>query len=32
VLNLNEAKLPLSENVSNMVVTWVPEETEKDVR
>ncbi|XP_011248273.1 uncharacterized protein C9orf43 homolog isoform X2 [Mus musculus] len=31
VLNLNEAKLPLSENVSNMVVTWVPEETEKDV-
>ncbi|XP_041488466.1 uncharacterized protein C9orf43 homolog isoform X2 [Microtus oregoni] len=32
VLNLNEAKLPFSEDVSNMVVTWVPEEVEKNVR
>ncbi|XP_021016701.1 uncharacterized protein C9orf43 homolog [Mus caroli] len=31
VLNLNEAKLPLSEDVRNMVVTWVPEDTEKDM-
>lgn len=32
VLNLNEAKLPFSEDVRNMVVTWVPEEVEKNVR
>ncbi|GAB1288567.1 hypothetical protein APTSU1_000379600 [Apodemus speciosus] len=32
VLNLNEAKLPFSEDVRHMVVTWVPEETEKSVR
>ncbi|XP_052032551.1 uncharacterized protein C9orf43 homolog [Apodemus sylvaticus] len=32
VLNLNEAKLPFSEDVRSMVVTWVPEETEKSVR
>lgn len=31
VLNLNEAKLPFSEGVRNMVVTWVPEEAEKHV-
>ncbi|KAH0505585.1 hypothetical protein LTLLF_177330 [Microtus ochrogaster] len=31
VLNLNEAKLPFSEDVRNMVVTWVPEEMEKNV-
>ncbi|XP_049986985.1 uncharacterized protein C9orf43 homolog isoform X3 [Alexandromys fortis] len=31
VLNLNEAKLPFSEDVRNMVVTWVPEEVEKSV-
>lgn len=32
MLNLNEAKLPFSEDVRNMVVTWVPEEVEKNVR
>ncbi|XP_051043827.1 uncharacterized protein C9orf43 homolog [Phodopus roborovskii] len=31
VLNLNEAKLPFSEDVRNMVVTWVPEDTEKNM-
>ncbi|XP_059110419.1 uncharacterized protein C9orf43 homolog isoform X1 [Peromyscus eremicus] len=31
VLNLNEAKLPFSEDVGNLVVTWVPEETEKNL-
>ncbi|XP_015853680.1 uncharacterized protein C9orf43 homolog isoform X1 [Peromyscus maniculatus bairdii] len=31
VLNLNEAKLPFSEDVGNLVVTWVPEETEKNI-
>ncbi|ERE86341.1 hypothetical protein H671_2g4556 [Cricetulus griseus] len=32
VLNLNEAKLPFPEDVRNMVVTWVPEDSEKIVR
>ncbi|XP_055467523.1 uncharacterized protein C9orf43 homolog isoform X2 [Psammomys obesus] len=32
VLNLNEATLPSSEDVGNMVVTWVPEGTEKNMR
>lgn len=32
VLNLDEAKLPFSEDVRHMVVTWVPEETEKSMR
>lgn len=32
VLNLNEATLPFSEDVGNMVVTWVPEGTEKNMR
>nr|XP_048314820.1 uncharacterized protein C9orf43 homolog isoform X2 [Myodes glareolus] len=31
VLNLNEVKLPFSEDVRNMVVTWVPEEMEKNI-
>ncbi|XP_016831639.1 uncharacterized protein C9orf43 homolog [Cricetulus griseus] len=31
VLNLNEAKLPFPEDVRNMVVTWVPEDSEKIV-
>ncbi|XP_029419612.1 uncharacterized protein C9orf43 homolog isoform X2 [Nannospalax galili] len=29
VLNLNEVKLPFCEGVGNMVVTWIPGETEK---
>ncbi|XP_053421311.1 uncharacterized protein C9orf43 homolog isoform X2 [Nycticebus coucang] len=31
VLNLNDTQLPCSEDVSNMVVIWVPEESEKGV-
>uniref|UniRef100_H0X3K2 Chromosome 9 open reading frame 43 n=1 Tax=Otolemur garnettii TaxID=30611 RepID=H0X3K2_OTOGA len=31
VLNLNDTPLPCSEDVSNMVVIWVPEESEKSV-
>ncbi|KAM6182157.1 uncharacterized protein C9orf43 homolog [Erethizon dorsatum] len=31
VLNLNETQLPCSEDVRNMVVIWIPEESEKSV-
>ncbi|XP_028635844.1 uncharacterized protein C9orf43 homolog isoform X3 [Grammomys surdaster] len=32
VLNLNEAELPFPEDSRNMVVTWVPEGAEKNIR
>ncbi|XP_023579219.1 uncharacterized protein C9orf43 homolog isoform X2 [Octodon degus] len=31
VLNLNETQLPCSEDVRNMVVIWIPEESKKNV-